>query len=72
MRWLAGITDSIDEFEKTPGDCEGQGRLMCCGSQGHKESDMTEQLNSKKLFIFLLQASTRGYPLITFYVCCIL
>ena len=32
-----------DEFEQTPGDGEGQGSLMC--PWGHKESDMTEQLN---------------------------
>ena len=24
---------------------DGQGGLACCGSWGHKESDMTEQLN---------------------------
>ena len=29
------------EFEQTPEDSEGQGRLTCCGSWGHKESDMT-------------------------------
>ena len=29
MRWLDGITDSTDEFEQTPGDCEGQGSLAC-------------------------------------------
>ena len=29
------------EFEQTPGDCEGQGRLACC-SQGVTESDVTE------------------------------
>ena len=29
------------EFEQTQGDCEGQGSLKCCSSQGHKESDMT-------------------------------
>ena len=33
------------EFEWTPGDGDGQGGLMCCGSCGRKESDMTEQLN---------------------------
>ena len=33
------------EFEQALGDDEGQGGLACCGSQGHKESDMTEQLN---------------------------
>ena len=33
------------EFEQTLGDNEGQGSLACCDSWGHKESDMTEQLN---------------------------
>ena len=33
------------EFEQTPVDSEGQGNLACCSSQGHKELDMTEQLN---------------------------
>ena len=41
MRWLDGITDSMDEFEQTPGDSEGQGTLTGCISWGHKESDMT-------------------------------
>ena len=27
------------EFKQTPGDTEGQGRLMCCSSWGHKELD---------------------------------
>ena len=29
----------------TPGVGDGQGGLVCCGSWGHKESDMTERLN---------------------------
>ena len=29
-------------FEWTPGVGDGQGGLACCGSWGHKESDMTE------------------------------
>ena len=29
----------------TPGVSNGQGSLACCGSWGHKESDMTEELN---------------------------
>ena len=33
------------EFEQTPGDSEGQGRLVCCSLWGHKEFDMTERLN---------------------------
>ena len=34
------------ECEQTPGDSEGQGSLACYSPWGHKESDMTEQLNS--------------------------
>ena len=29
----------------TPGIGDGQGGLVCCGSWGHKESDMPEGLN---------------------------
>ena len=29
-RWLDGIIDSMDKFEQTPGDGEGQGSLACC------------------------------------------
>ena len=35
------------EFEQTPGDGEEQGSLVCYSPWGHKESDMTEQLNIK-------------------------
>ena len=46
MRWLDGITDSMDvESQRTPGVSDGQGGLMCCDSWGHKESDTTERLN---------------------------
>ena len=34
------------EFEQALGDGEGQGSLACCSSWGHKESDMTEWLNT--------------------------
>ena len=34
MRWLDGITDSVDEFEQTVGDSEGQGSLVCCSPSG--------------------------------------
>ena len=30
------------EFEQTPGDSEGEGRLACCSPWGHRESDTTE------------------------------
>ena len=36
-------------FGWTPGGADGQGGLVCCGSWGHKESDMTEQLNWTEL-----------------------
>ena len=43
MRWLDGITDSMDyESELTPGVGDGWGGLACCDSWGRKESDTTE------------------------------
>ena len=33
------------EFEQTPGDSKGQGRRVCFSPLGHKDSDMTYQLN---------------------------
>ena len=49
MKWLDGITDSIDmrlRFEQAPGDSEGQESLACCSSWGRKELDTTEQMNN--------------------------
>ena len=43
--WLNG-----HEFEQAPGVGDGQGSLACCSPWGHKESDMTEQLNWTDLF----------------------
>ena len=37
------------EFEQTLGDGDGQGSMVCCSPQGHKESDMPERLNSNTL-----------------------
>ena len=45
IRWLDDITDSVDEFEQTLGENEGQGILECCDPWGSKESDTTERLN---------------------------
>ena len=39
MRWLDGITDSMDVRVS-----DGQEGLVCCDSWGHKESDTTERL----------------------------
>ena len=44
MRWLDGITDSMDVSLGELG-VDGQGGLGCCDSWGHRELDMTEQLN---------------------------
>ena len=35
------------EFDQASGDGEGQGSLACCSPWGHKESDTTEQLNTR-------------------------
>ena len=45
MRWLDGITNSVDEFEQASGVGDGQGGLACFCPWGHKESNRTEQLN---------------------------
>ena len=46
MRWLDGITDSMDMgLGKLPGVGDRQGGVVCCGSWGRKESDITERLN---------------------------
>ena len=46
MRWLDGITDSMD---KSVGELRelvmDKGGLACCNSWGHKELDMTERMN---------------------------
>ena len=49
MRWLDGITDSMDmSLSKLLGDGEYQGSLVCCSPWGHKESNMTEWLNNNR------------------------
>ena len=46
MRWLDGITDSMDKSLSELQDFgDGQGGLACCDSWGSKESDTTERLN---------------------------
>ena len=46
MRWLDGITESMDmSLSKTLGVGDEKGGLACCSPWGHKESDTTERLN---------------------------
>ena len=43
MRWLDGITDSMDvSLSELRELVDGQGGLACCNSWGHTESDTTE------------------------------
>ena len=50
MRWLGGITHSMDMSSgKLRGVGDGQGGLVCYGSWGRKESDTTERLNWTEL-----------------------
>ena len=52
MRWLDGITDSMNvSLNKTlsMGVGDGQGGLACCSPWGHKESNTTERLNCSEL-----------------------
>ena len=48
MRWLGGWHHRLDELE-----CEQAPGLVCCSLWGWRELDMTEQLNSVPLSIFL-------------------
>ena len=47
--WLNG-----HGFGWTPGVGYGQGGLVCCGSWGRKESEMTERLNWTEITVYIL------------------
>ena len=44
------------EFEQAPGVGDGQGSLVRCSPWGHKELDMTEQLNNNNNYINLFHS----------------
>ena len=49
MRWLDGITDSMDyEFAQTPGDSEGQRSLACYGPWSHKDVKQGNGINIRR------------------------
>ena len=51
MRWLDGITDSMDmSLSQLQELVDGQGDLACCSPWGYKESDMIERLNWTEAF----------------------
>ena len=53
MRWLDGITDSMDTSLSKLGDGEGQGSLGCYSPWGRKEMDTAERLNTTLLLASL-------------------
>ena len=63
MFWIASLNGH--EFEQTLGDSEEQGSLACCIPWGHKELDMTDQLNNnsdiRSIWIYVIHAETKGY-----------
>ena len=50
MRWLDGITDSMDvSLSELRELVDGQGGLVCCGPWDCKESDRTEPVNGTEV-----------------------
>ena len=49
MRWLDGITDSMDVSLRNSGSWWWQGGLVCCSPCGFEELDTTEWLNCTEL-----------------------
>ena len=54
MRWLGGITDTMDMSLSKLQETVSQESLVCCTLQGCKESYIALQLNNNSPIIFLL------------------
>ena len=54
--WTASLTQQT-WFGCTPGVGDGQGGLVCCGSWGRKELDMTERQNGTELSRYEVQGT---------------
>ena len=62
MRWLDGITNSMDLSLSKPGVGDGQGGLACCSPWGRKQSDTTERLNWTEVAQTVKHLPTCGRP----------
>ena len=51
IKGLNSITDSLDMNFSKLGDSGGRRSLVCYRARGHKESDMTQRLNSNISFL---------------------
>ena len=60
IRWLDGITDSIDMSLSKLQEGRGQGSLVCCSPRGHKElnktCNWTELIDTHHVFLLPLSA----------------
>ena len=54
------MDDNGPEFEQTPGDSEGQERLVCYSLWGHRESDTTERLNNNNKVVRCVGQRKKG------------
>ena len=52
MRWLDGITNSVDMSLSELREFDGQGGLACCNSRGRKDWHGTERLNWTEVEFF--------------------
>ena len=66
MRWLDGITNSMDEFAQISGYSGGQGSMVYCSPWGLKESDATGQLNNSNMCVLELWFSQGMCPVVGF------